>query len=380
MRVVQIIDSLVAGGKERQFCELARGLAERPGVDVEVVVLSDVIQYAALEGVPVPIHTIARNHGGASLSDFLRVRRLLQSLKPDVVHSWNSMCSVYAGPAAWLGGAAFVNGAFRNAEAKQSPGMRLRTLLTLPFSDVAVANSRAGAAAYKLPARKSASIHNGFDGSRLAALPPAAEVRRSLGIDTPFAVGMVAGFRPDKDYRTFLQMATALTRRRDDVTVVAVGDGPERESLQREFPSAGFPRIRFLGHRTDVEAISSIFSVGVLTSFNEGISNAVMEYMALGKPVVVSDIPGNRELVDEGRSGFLVPANDAETLESRISELLDNADLAERFGAAGHETIGRDFSFPAMIDAYLSLYRNVLARRAAGKPGLPQELRRTVGL
>jgi glycosyltransferase involved in cell wall biosynthesis len=363
MRIVQVIDSLAAGGKERQFCELARGLAKRRGLQVHVVVMSEVAHYATLEGTGIPIHILRRRRGGPSAADFFGLLRLLKSLKPDIVQSWNSMCSVYAGPAARLCGAAFVNGAFRNAEARQSRNLRLRTMLTLPFSDVAVANSRAGVAAYRLPAGKAAVIHNGFDHSRLAELRPADEIRRELGVTTPFVVGMVAGFRPDKDYASFLAMAARLTRSRDDITAIAVGDGPTREACQRQFPAADYPRIRFLGRRADAEAIANVFTVGLLTSHSEGISNAVMEFMALGKPVVVSDIPGNRELVEHGRSGYLVTDNDPDALVRHVVALLADTGLAERLGRHARERIVRDFGYQAMVDAYLSLYAAVLEKR-----------------
>jgi hypothetical protein len=192
MRIVQVIDSLSAGGKERQFCELARGLAKKRGLETHVVVMSEVAHYASLEGTEIPIHILRRRHDGPSLGDFLSLFRVLKSLNPDIVHSWNSMCSVYSAPAARLCGAAFVNGAFRNAEARQSRNLRLRTMLTLPFADALVANSHAGAAAYRLPAGKATVIHNGFDQSRIMNLTPPEEIRRELGVTTPHVVGMVA--------------------------------------------------------------------------------------------------------------------------------------------------------------------------------------------
>lgn len=374
MRIVQMIDSLIAGGKERQFCELARGLAAMPGIDVHVVVLSDLVQYDALAGAGIPVHTITRGGRGASVSDFVKVWRLVRKLKPDILHSWNSMCSVYAAPAARPSGAVFVNGFFRNAPTELSFDMRLRTALTLPWSDIAVSNSKAGIAAYRLPAGRSVCIYNGFDPERLAGLPPQEAVRQSLAITTPHIVGMVGAFRPDKDYRSFLDMAVSLTRARDDVTVVAVGDGPSLDAFRQAYPAAAFPRIMLLGRRTDAEAVTNIFTVGVLASYSEGISNAIMEYMALGKPVVATDIAGNRELVEEGRSGFLVPPNDPLVLQMRVVELLDDPALAHRLGAHGRARIAREFTFPAMIDAYVALYHRLIDGRA-GRLGRYEAIR-----
>lgn len=363
MRVVQLIDSLIAGGKERQFCELVRGLRGKADFDVEVVVMSGDVQYSILAEENIPVHTIARRKG-ASVADFFALARLLRSLEPDLIHSWNSMCSVYAAPVAPFLGAAFVNGFFRNAPTELPLGLRLRTALTVPFSDALVANSRAGIAAYGLPQQRATCIYNGFDGARVSTLPPPDEMRRSLHIATPYVVGMVAAFRPDKDYGSFLDMAASLTALRSDVTVLAVGEGPELSRFREAYPETSFPRIRFLGRRTDAEAVASIMNVGVLASRSEGLSNAIMEYMALAKPVVATDIAGNRELVEDGVTGYLVPSDDPRALERRITELLDDAGLAARLGANGRSVIGTRFTFPAMIEAYADFYRKVVVRRS----------------
>lgn len=370
MRIVHIIDSIASGGKERQLCELAKGLVGTPDVALSVVVLSEVMQYGALSELGVPIHVLRRT-GGPSLTDFLRVLNILKQLRPDVVHSWNSMCSIYGAPAAMISGAGFVNGFFRSAPARLSWGLRTRTLLTQPLSDVAVANSRAGIAAFHLAPRKSVCIYNGFDEGRLANIPAPDEVRRSLGISTPHVVGMVGSFSPAKDYRTYLDVATAMTRSRPDVTFLAVGAGPQLEAFQREFPTTDYPRIRFLGRRSDVEAIASILTVGVLATHTEGLSNAIMEYMAVGKPVVATDCPGNRELVEDERSGFLVGEGDPAALRARIDQLLGNPELATRLGARGRTRITEDFSLEAMTNAYLALYRRVIDKRV-GKVGQTQ--------
>jgi glycosyltransferase involved in cell wall biosynthesis len=363
MRVVQVVDSLVAGGKERQLCELAKGLMAVPGISTDVVVLSDIVQYNTLEEENVPVHFLPRAARMANPVDFVRLLALFRSLAPDVVHSWNSMCSVYSGPAARLCGAAFVNGFFQSAPTRLSRSMRVRTRLTLPFSGVALANSRAGIVAFDLPQHKSVCIYNGFDERRLIGLPRPEDVRRSLGITTPHVVGMVGGFRADKDYRTYLETANQVTRARDDVTFVAVGDGPYLEEFRRRYPAADYPRIKLIGRRSDVEAVVSTFTVGVLATFTEGISNAVMEYMALCKPVVVTHCPGNRELIEDGATGFLVAQGDAVGMTTRILRLLDDPALSAQMGAKGRKRIADDFGLSAMTEAHVNLYRSLVKKR-----------------
>jgi glycosyltransferase involved in cell wall biosynthesis len=314
--------------------------------------------------------------GRADLRPFKRLYDLITGLKIDIVHSWGSMCSVYAAPVVKLCGIAFVNGFVRDAP----PHMTLRNKnysrgkLTVPFSDIIVANSRAGLAAYHIPERKGVCIYNGFNPERVSNLADAAELRSILGITTPHVVGMVASFTPKKDYAAFVEMARRICHVRDDVTFVAVGDGATLEQVRDSVPPEHSSRIKFLGKRRDVESIANLFTVGVLATnsrlHGEGISNALMECMALGKPIVATNDGGTPELVLEGQTGFLVPSRGAEALTDRVLKLLDNTELAKEFGIAGRRRIETEFSLDAMTNAYLRIYRGVVDRRGAANIGM----------
>jgi glycosyltransferase involved in cell wall biosynthesis len=228
-----------------------------------------------------------------------------------------------------------------------------------------IGNSRAGLAAYKSPARKAVCIYNGFDPARIGQLVGPEMVKCSLGIETPHVVGMVASFSSFKDYETFFEMAQRLSARRNDVTFLAIGAGPQLEDYQARFPRRRFPRIRLLGRLRDVESIVNLFSVGVLTSntetHGEGISNAVIEYMALGKPVVATNCGGNSELILEGETGYLIGNADAAALTDGVEKLLSDPALARRMGEAGRRRIDETFGLERMTKAYAALYRNLLA-------------------
>jgi glycosyltransferase involved in cell wall biosynthesis len=290
------------------------------------------------------------------------------------------MCSVYGAPLARLAGAKFIDGFVRAAAANRT--MRdadyLRSRFTLPLTEIVVGNSRAGLAAYDIPARKAVCIYNGFDPARIRQLVGPDQMKCSLGIETPHVVGMVASFSHFKDYDTFFEMAQRLCARRGDVTFVAIGGGAQLEDYQARFPRDRFPRIRLLGRRGDVESIVNIFAVGVLTSntrtHGEGISNAVMEYMALGKPVVATDCGGNGELILEGGTGYLIGNADVAALTDRVERLLNDPALARTMGEAGRRRIEEAFGLERMTTAYAALYRNLVgpqswpmrAERAAG--------------
>lgn len=368
IRVLQIIDSLVAGGKERQFIELLKGLKLRPEINCLAVVLSDLIQYQEIHTSELDCVIMPRR-SQYDLSVFPQLYRLLRDFRPDVVHSWNSMCSVYAAPIAKLLGAKFVNGYIRSAPRglnSLNSKHYFRGKLTWSFSDAIVSNTVAGLAAYGVKSPKGVCIYNGFDLHRLDHLEHPSEMRTNLEIGTPHVVGMVGRFTPAKDYATFVGAAERILDTRNDVTFLAVGDGPDLSRIRAGVSPEKHRYIKFPGNRSDVESIVNIFSVGVLTSsqvYGEGISNALMEYMALAKPVIATDCAGNRELIEHGGSGYLVAGGGVTALKNYLVKLLDDPALALRLGESGRRTIRDQFSLERMTHTYIRLYREILRTR-----------------
>ncbi|KRR10484.1 hypothetical protein CQ12_10550 [Bradyrhizobium jicamae] len=368
MRILHLTDRLGPGGKERQIVELLRGLFAHSDIKSFVAVMDEEkLRYEIDRDHAQVIQLVRRSKRDLRL--FKSLYELVSNLKIDVVHSWSSMCSIYAAPVARLCGTAFVNGFVRDAP----PHMALWSKqyfsgkLTIPFSDIVVANSRAGLAAYHIPERKGLCIYNGFNPERISNLTDEAELRSILGVTTPHIVGMVANFAPRKDYATFVEMARRICDLRHDVTFLAVGEGETLQRVRASVPPEHSPRIKFLGQRKDVESIANLFTVGVLVTnsrlHGEGISNAITECMALGKPIVATNEGGTPELVLEGQTGFLVPSHDAGVLTDRVLKLLNNAELANQFGMEGRRRIAGAFSLDTMTNAYLCLYRQLADRK-----------------
>ncbi len=123
-------------------------------------------------------------------------------------------------------------------------------------------------------------------------------------------------------------------------------------------------RIIFTGRREDVESIVNLFDVGVLTTnhrvHGEGISNALMEYMVLGKPVIATQGGGTAELVLDGEVGYVIPPADVEVLVNKLHLLLDESTLANRLGSAGSARIFEHFNLDRMAEEYIALYQQLL--------------------
>jgi L-malate glycosyltransferase len=194
-------------------------------------------------------------------------------------------------------------------------------------------------------------IHNGVE-------IPAPDTAGTAAAVTPSqTVIMVANLRPVKAVDTLIRAAAVVVKSVPNVRFVIVGDGPQRISLLKlaaELSLTG--QIDFIGSTSDVRATLRRATVGVLTSTSEGFSNAILEYMCAGLPVVATDVGGNREAVLEGKTGFLVAPADQDALADKLIYLLTDTDESLRLGRAGRERAEAEFSLAAMIRSYQEYY------------------------
>ena len=118
-------------------------------------------------------------------------------------------------------------------------------------------------------------------------------------------------------------------------------------------------RVHFLGGRKDIANLISIFDVAIISSLSEGFSNVLLEYMACAKPVVATDVGGNREAVIYGETGLLVPPENSQKLAGAIRVFLDNRELALRYGLAGKKRVEKEFSLKRMIERYENIFEEI---------------------
>lgn len=369
MKILMMSDNLVKGGRERRLIELLKGLTPSPENQVHLLLLSDQIAYPEVHKLPVKIHTLGRG-GRRDAGMFLRVYRLLKEVKPDLIHCWGSLSSVVGLPAARVLGIPFINATIADAPAHVGLTHKhfMRSRFTFPFSDAIVGNSYAGLKSYRAPEQKSYCMHNGFDFNRIAWLENETLIREKFGIQTPRVIGMVGAFEERKDYATYIRSAIEIVSRRNDVSFMAIGGGVLLDACKAMVPEPLQSRIIFTGVQNQVESIMNIMDAGVLTTnpdqHGEGISNAILEFMALGKPVVATDGGGTGEIVVDGETGFLVPGKQVAPLTERMEWLLDHPTEAARMGEAGHQRVFDSFNLRDMVDKYVRLYHKVLGTQA----------------
>lgn len=231
------------------------------------------------------------------------------------------------------------------------------------FADAEVGVSAAIAAQLKrhpgarLMRRQPLTIYNAIDDRWIGQQPAVRENRRQ---NDPFVIGSVGRLTARKGYGFLLRAFAILSRTDLTAALVLVGDGEDRAKLEAQASALSIQnRVSFLGQRTDVQDLLKGFDLFVLPSFQEGLPTVLLESMACGVPVIATDIPGTRELVEDGVNGWLVPPGDAEALARKIQQAIRSPEELERLRMAAVKTVQK-FSFHAAANQYETLYQHLL--------------------
>lgn len=179
-----------------------------------------------------------------------------------------------------------------------------------------------------------------------------------------YTIGYIGQLIERKDIPTLLTAFQLLSTERDSVRLIVLGDGAKREELQAESERCGLSeKIDFLGFRPDAASWLKTFDLFVLPSRLEGIPRCIMEALAATVPVVVTDIPGNRNLVCHNETGLLFPVGDSQQLAKCIAFMIDHPAEAEKMARSGHAKVINEYSNQKMAEEYALLYMELVARR-----------------
>ena len=361
MKILFFTDTLNAGGKERRLTELMKALLIVKGIKFDLVVMSKDIHYKEVFNLDINIHYIIRK-SKKDISVFQKFYKLCSNFRPDIVHCWDSMTTVYLVPTCQLLHIKLVNGMVVDSPVKQNIFNKywLRARLTFPFSDVIVGNSQAGLIAYKANKNKSIVIHNGFDFKRTENLLSKEIIRKQLSTDSKYLIGMVASFSKYKDYMTYYKAAQLLLEKRKDITFLAIGSDTDSIESGNLIDKQYIDHFRLLGKKTGIESFINAMDICVLSTFTEGISNSILEYMALEKPVIATSGGGTNEIVIDNKTGFFVNQSNPQELVDKMEILLTDDQLCKDMGSAGKEQVLNEFSIDKMVKQYINLYERIL--------------------
>jgi glycosyltransferase involved in cell wall biosynthesis len=175
---------------------------------------------------------------------------------------------------------------------------------------------------------------------------------------------VVANFIHYKGHQFFLDAWAAAVKKFPESVALLVGDGPLRQEFEARVHAMGLgPSVRFLGTHQDVPALVALMDLVVHPSLEEGFSNAILEAMAAGKPVVATAVGGNPEAVIHGKTGLLVPPGDSQALADAMLWLLAHPREAVRFGEAGRLRVAERFEISAMVRQYEAVYERLVAEK-----------------
>lgn len=376
IRVVYCIDNMQMGGTELNAVRTAERL-DRRRIALSVVCLQDsgpLLERYAAAGIPVRTFPMKSLLGTQSVRHGLSLIRLFRRERVEVVHSHDAYTSVYGTMWARLAG---VRGIIASRRSWHSPHLQGRILranrVAYRLAHRVVGNSPAVSRLVEteggVPSSRIVTIPNFLDPKSYAPIGPEDRARLLGEVGVPegaFIVGIVARLSRVKDHATLLRAVAELRAGIPNLHLVLVGDGPERGRLLEQAEELGIaPIVHLAGERPQSPNWHALFDVSVLCSTSEAFSNSILEAMAASRPVVATNVGGNPDAVEEGRTGLLVPPSDPSRLAAAIRRLHDDPALRLRLGAAARDAAETGYSAEAVIRQVEELYESLAGRSVA---------------
>ena len=347
------------GGAEKVFLELARSMKEDYGEEVACVVnkgdLAD-----QLEKLGIPVTEIYWSKW-RTLQTILELKRVLSSFKPDVIHSHHRFTTF------------LLNLCFKKdnliLHTEHVPRTDRRRLFRFGHFATAVHESiRENLIQnYRVPADKVVTIPNAI---RLGKPNPEKfrELKKKFGSEAGRILILCIGrLEEQKGHRYLIEAVERLAGSyREKIRILLVGDGKLRGDLEAQIQKAGLKSVFvFLGHSSDISELLALCDFLVLPSLWEGMPLVILEAYSAGKTVIVTDIPGSRELVRPRETGILVPSRDSQALAEALREIIDHPELIPMMGEKAREKWVRECSFDKVTARYHELYQNLVSRKNA---------------
>ncbi len=358
MKILFFIENLGPGGKERRLTELIYDLVKNHGYECTIVLTKLEIHYDKLRNINIQPIIIEKTHK-KDLSIFYKFYKIAKQLKPDIIHVWGNLAATYAIPAKLFLKIPLINNQITDAPCFSKINFNYK--VNFFFSDKIIANSEAGLKSYNVKKTEGLVIYNGFDFNRIKNITDRETLKNRLNIHSKFVIGMVATFSLSKDYQTYIDAALKILEYNQDISFLCIGSG-DNQMYKNQIPKKFEDKIKFTGAIKDVESLINICDIGVLTSFGEGISNAILEFMALSKPVIATNLGATSELIEDDISGFLINESAVQELENYLLLLINDDKRRQQMGERGFEIVNQKFGMKRMTDEFLSVYEKIIKK------------------
>jgi glycosyltransferase involved in cell wall biosynthesis len=363
VRVCFLIDELATAGTEMQLLALLRRLDRRRVVPALCLLRGEGSTSRALEPTECPVYRlgVGRLRSPVTGLQVWSFARWLRTQRIDVVQTYFPDSSYFGITAAWLAGVPHRVRTRNNlghwlTTSHRFLGRLLNLLTTRTIANCAAARARL--LTDERPRPQSVRVlENGVDLERFVGIP----MVRGRSPSGPARVGVVANLRSVKGLDVLVRAATRLSAEFPRATFVVAGEGEERRALTEQIRVADLSkRFHLVGSVADVPGFLADLDVTVLPSRAEGMSNAVLEYMAAGRPVVATAVGANPEVLEHGVTGLLVPPGDDAALAWSLGKLLREPATARRMGEAARVVARQRFSREAMVERFEDFYQGLV--------------------
>lgn len=358
MRIAFISDRLCSGGKERRLIALIQGLLERGNISPVIILWDgideqDAIDYKYVLNLNIPIYYLGSH---TRVRNCFEVYKILKREQIDAISFWAPpLYSYFMLYSQFRLRIPLYNSSLTNG---RNNFTKLELIIghhIYHFATVVNSNSNQALEVFNIPQKKRKVIYNGFDFTRLINMVPVAEIRKRFKIDTRYIISMAGEYSIRKDWITHVRAANLILSQGYDVTFLCMGAGDPSpyESLIKPLYKKF---IRFIGRQNIVESIYNASDIVTLSTPGEGISNSILEGMALAKPIVATNGGGTPELVEQNKSGFLTRYQDEVQYANCIKTLLDDSDLRTSMGVRGYQIVKEKFNIDQMIDKFEEMF------------------------
>jgi glycosyltransferase involved in cell wall biosynthesis len=381
IRILFIIDYWASpGGTERHLSYLINAL-DRRRFECSVVVFNyqpnALVEKARSNGIEILHLRVARYYTPNALVQAFKLIGFIRRRRIDIVQTFHYKADIYGAFFAWVAGVRHIVSSKRDAADYKGSFRFFMHKLVRPITSKYIAVSDVVAQVIRdkerVRADKISVIYNGVDLANYS-LPQARareQARSTLGFGADdFVIGMCAWFRPEKDHQLLIDAYMQISETAPAAKLVLVGGGPLLEHYRRWLVDNKLEhRIKLTGPVDDVRPYLAALDVACLVPrSNEGFSNSILEKMATGLPLVVTDVGGNKEAITDGDNGFVIAPADRSALMRHLLALYRDAGLRARAGSSSRARVEQLFSLESMVDRHARLYLSMVREIRGSAP------------
>lgn len=367
IRVMHVLQSLDPGGMENGVVNISNANAASGGFEVHICCIETAGEFASRLGDEIRVHEMGKG-AGFSFRCVARLRSLIKRVRPDVIHTHNLGPLIYGALAAAGGYGRLLHGEHAQLNPVDLTRKRLaQRRFFYSFCEKIHTVSHAlkmDLVEAGLRAKDAVVIRNGVDTARFSPCRDRREAKRKVFGDSGRrnrVLGMVARFGAHKRHDLLIDAFDLLAASEGDLRLLLVGDhGPRKRSVLEQIERSRFrDRILWAGMQNELPQFYHALDMLVSPSTNEGLSNAMLEAMACGVPVLASTACGSREVISHGEDGFISAMADSGRLAEAIQRAMKDPKQLETMGGGARRKIEKEFSLPSMIAQYEREYRAI---------------------